>query len=381
MEFIPLFLLAWLRMLENPGFRRAIWAGCCLGFVVLCDFYYVFYCVMAGALCGLFHLRSLRKISSRHLQLHFATFAMVALLCCGPFFIALLVANARDPFVGAHISSVYSADIFAAFVPGGANFLGRFTMRYWSCLTANIADQSVYLGLSVCATAIFGLLKNRRSNPGIAFWAVLAVASYVLSLGPVLHIAGIEVTGRVLPYALLERLVPMLQLGGCPGRITVMAALAVSMLMSLGVASIWRSHAGLSRTVILIAFAMLMGIDLWPSQLPTTPAIVPAWTTVLRNLPERGAVISNVGDANMQLYSQTLFDRPMALGYISRVPASVDADDRHTIAIAQAHDYSGLRQMGFAYVLLPHERRLPGLTVVYADDEVNIQQLPDVPKN
>jgi len=50
LEWIPLFLLAWLRLLERPSAARAIGAALALLLVLLCDYYYFLYCVLAGAL-------------------------------------------------------------------------------------------------------------------------------------------------------------------------------------------------------------------------------------------------------------------------------------------------------------------------------------------
>jgi hypothetical protein len=384
MQFIPLFLLAWLRMLEQPRFGRAVAGGCALGLVAFCDFYYVFYCVMAGALCGAFYVSHLRRIvrlhrrSLWHLGVRFGLFVVVALIWCGPFLILLLVKNARDPFDGAHDAVVFSADAFSAWIPGGANMLGRFTKSYWSRLTGDLPDQCVYVGISVLTMAVYGAIKNRARHVPVACWSTLALCAYVLSLGPVLHIHGIAETGSVLPYAWLTDFVPPLKLSGCPARMTVMLALALSMLLSLGVSSIWQRR-NRSAWIIPSLFAAAMAIDLSPIRLPNTPAFYPAWTAVLRNLPLKGAVISQVDDRCLELYYQTLYDRPMAFGYISRVPASVLRRDRRIALLGRIHDFSALRALGFVYLVLPRTTPEAGLPIVYSGDQVVIQQLPDPP--
>lgn len=383
-EFIPLFFLAWLRLLEKPAFGRATAAGAVLGLLVLCDFYYVFYCVMAGALCGLFYLSHLGRIAREHredrwyLLLRLGVFVAVALACCAPLLVALLIDNARDPFDGAHNAEVFSADLFSAFIPGGANMLGRFTSGYWSKLTGDIPDQCVYLGISVIGMAIYGAATNRARHRTVALWGTLLICAYLLSLGPVLHIHGMTATGRLMPYAVLEQLIPPLKLSGVPSRITVIAALALSILMSMGIASLWQRRDRISRWG-LVAFAILMATDLAPVHLPTTPAFYPAWTAALRDLPLKGAVISQVDDRCLELYYQTLYNRPMAFGYISRAPASVLLRNRHIVALARAGNFAALRHdFGFVYVVLRLRDAERGLQIVYSDARVVIQQLPDL---
>jgi hypothetical protein len=156
-----------------------------------------------------------------------------------------------------------------------------------------------------------------------------------------------------------------------------MFALALSILLSLGIASLWRRQDRRS-TIIITIFAIIMAIDLWPIQLPTTPVFHPAWTTVLRNLPLKGPIISQVDDRCLQLYYQTLHERPMAFGYISRSPASVDRNDRQIVALARAGNFAALRHdLGFVYVVVPRSREFPELHTVYSDDTVAIQELPD----
>ena len=379
MEFIPLFLLAWLRMLEQPGYARAATAGIVLGLVGLCDLNYVFYSVLAGSIAGAFHLPHLAAIAHsqrpRYLLRRFAVFIAISSICCGPLLISLLWVNSRDPLLGSHDAVEYSADALAVLIPGGADLLGHFTQRYWSSPTTNIPEQSVYVGWTALAMAIYGLCTHRRKGSPAHLWFAIAAVSYLLSLGPVLHICGVPVTGAVMPFAWLTRLLPSLQLSGCPGRISIMFALAISMLLSLGIAQICRQRDRISRAFLPV-FAILVAVDLCPRGLPTNQPDCPRWTTVLRDLPRHGAVISNVGDLGQELFQQTLYDRPMAFGYVSRLPKSVDTEDRQIAALARAHDFAALSRMGFAYLVLPPDRKLPDLPLVYSDDEVNIQELP-----
>jgi hypothetical protein len=383
LEFVPLFVLTWLRMLEKPATGRAIAAAIVLGLVALCDFYYVFYCVLAGFLCGVFYFPHLRRIAQNHpgspwyLPLRFGLFIAVAFICCGPLLIPLVIANGRDNFDGAHDAVTFSADVLSAFIPGGANMLGRFTNVIWGGFTGNVSEQCVYLGLSVVAMAVYGAIKYRKSGPRVSCWIAMAISFYLLSLGPVLHNNGVAETGSVLPYAWLEALVPTLKLSGCPSRMMVICALGTSVLMSLGITSLWQIPGRKHKTLIAI-FALIMAIDLSPIKLPTTPVVYPAWTAALRDLPLKGAVISQVDADGPELYYQTLYNRPMAFGYISRKPQSVVLLDRWIVAMARSRDFVSLRRdLGFVYLVLPHTQKMPGLPVVYSDGEVNIQEFPN----
>jgi hypothetical protein len=387
-EFIPLFLLYWLQFLEDPTFLKAVAAALVLSLNIFCDLYLFSYAVLAGALCVLFYLPHLRGITSRRCEGAVLLVPKIGLFCilagifCGPLALALVIKNAHDPLIGSHDAAFYSADAMSAFIPGCAEMLGRFTQGYWTKLTSDPSEQCVYLGLSVIAMAVLGIISGGARRTPIALWVTLAAVAYVLSLGPILHLEGVEETGPVLPYAWLAALLPPLRLSGCPGRISILLALAVSILASLGVAALWR-RGRWAKVFIVPLLALILTIDLWPVPSKWTPVIYPAWALALRDLPLRGAVISNVyANPMVELYCQTLYDRPMAFGYISRVPQSVEDADAKIMACARAGDFTALRrEFHFVYLILPTGAPLPKLPIVYADGTVVIQELPAKPAN
>jgi hypothetical protein len=50
LEWIPLFVLLWLKLVTEPTIARGIGAAVVLFLVILCDYYYFLYCVITGAL-------------------------------------------------------------------------------------------------------------------------------------------------------------------------------------------------------------------------------------------------------------------------------------------------------------------------------------------
>jgi hypothetical protein len=171
-------------------------------------------------------------------------------------------------------------------------------------------------------------------------------------------------------------LLPPLKLSGCPSRISVVLALSVAILASIGASTFsrrgdWRSKG------ILAAFAIVMAIDLWPTPFTVTPVVRPAWAMALRDLPLKGAVISRAyDDPGAELYCQTLYERPMAFGYISRIPTSAYQNDVRVLQCARNGDMTALRRdLGFVYVVLRRNMAVPGLPIAYSDDRVVIQEL------
>jgi hypothetical protein len=64
-------------------------------------------------------------------------------------------------------------------------------------------------------------------------------------------------------------------------------------------------------------------------------------------------VLDTATDQYHALYYQTLHGRPLAFGYVSRLPASVAARDSALVDLVRARHYGALARAGFGYLILP----------------------------
>ncbi|HET8627490.1 MAG TPA: hypothetical protein VFL91_08725, partial [Thermomicrobiales bacterium] len=152
LEWLPLFLLCWRRLLVAPGAWRALAAAGALLLVQLCDYYYFFYCVLAGALLLAWHWwhtgRGRRYLDRARLAA-LGVFAVAAAALTGPLPVALLLLDRRDPLGGEHPAATFSLDLLAPIIPGGHWRFAPLTADYWSRLPGNIHESSVAVGVSV----------------------------------------------------------------------------------------------------------------------------------------------------------------------------------------------------------------------------------------
>jgi hypothetical protein len=158
---------------------------------------------------------------------------------------------------------------------------------------------------------------------------------------------------------------------------TVMVALALSVLAACGLSAIMRLPRA-PAIAVGVLFVLGMIVELWPTQQATYAANdVPPWVAVLRNLPERGAVVVAGPQSDGQLlYFQTIYNRPMAFGYISRVPTSVQSEDVRLLQVLRSGDWTRARsEFGFSYLAVTKAQRVPGLKLVYSDENFVIQEL------
>jgi hypothetical protein len=366
LEWIPLFLLCWMRVCDQRTWGRAAAAAATLWLVGLCDLYYFSYCVIAGGLFVAWRAWSDRewlfliRPSPWPVALGFVA---PTLATTGVVLGALVYQHATDPFFGTHSPRDLSMDLLSPFVWG---YYWRFrdTVTWWSSLSKYVTEASVHVGWSVVALAIYGW--RQRSRAAIrygAFWLVVVAFFGVMALGPNLKIGGHElkiaeisfmghddVNPIVLPYAVLWLVFPPWRLAGVPLRMMVMVQLATAVLAAAGWQALSTSPHRLRR---VIGFAMLaaIAIEYLPYPQPVTPAAVPSYVAALKTLPA-GAVIDLASNGPQALYYQTVHEKPIAFGYISRTPTSVDQADMGLarLILDGAWDEAA-RANGFHYVV------------------------------
>jgi hypothetical protein len=138
-------------------------------------------------------------------------------------------------------------------------------------------------------------------------------------------------TGMILPQALLHY-VPLLNNARIPGRAIVIVYLAMGVLAAIALAE-WRASPR-ARFVLAIVAALAIVTDYVPAPFPVTALDRPALYETLRDRPEQGAVCElplGVRDGfggrgpidDRVFFYQTIHQRPLTGGYVSRLPKAV----------------------------------------------------------
>lgn len=183
----------------------------------------------------------------------------------------------------------------------------------------DLEEQLVYPGLVVVALATLAVW---RRWPAARAWLVLAVATALLSLGPLLKIGG-RVSSVPLPYTWLAQL-PFFGWSRAPGRLNETVMLALAVLAALGAGWLLGRKAGRAWLVPALALLVLAEyLVVWP--FPTDIRPVPAYYRALAGESLAGGVLEMpvVGSrraSNYAMYYQTIHQHPLAGGYIERDP-------------------------------------------------------------
>lgn len=403
LQWLPLFVLLWIRFCEAPRPRLGVLAAVVLWLVALCDLYYFAYAVITGAL---FYVWTAWKRRDPHFLLRpgargaLAAFLVPSLMSSGALVASLVYQHAADPLLGTHSPRALSMDLLSPFAYG---YYWRFRDAVpflWRPLSDNFTEASVHVGFAVIGLAICAWrVRARHPIAHLGFWCVLAAFFAVMSLGPNLHIAGYElqvgpgvrlfghddVNLLVMPYAVVWLLFPPWRLAGVPLRMMVMVQLVAAIMAAGGLrallASSWRwRHCAAAAALVVVT------VEYLPATARLTDPAMPAYVSFLRNQPD-GAVIDLASHSPWSLYYQTVHEKPIAFGYISRTPASVDRQDRALAALIVAGNWEqAARNYKFTYVVrTPRSADImvPGLNDtplaeidparrIYRDDRVEI---------
>jgi hypothetical protein len=200
-EGIPLYLYFFLRW-QDEGRKRLLWGvGLSALYVLLSDYYYIFYLAL---FCALWlvgerwqHGRLLSLETFRDTGLRRALWAAGAAgVACIPGLLPLLLHLKPEPLKSHHGDSDYYVDLAALFIPDPMSAWVGAVPREWGNLVvrlvretmaSNVEESGYFLGWGVLVLAALAL---RWGVPHGKRWLSIGACFLVLSFGTVLQING-----------------------------------------------------------------------------------------------------------------------------------------------------------------------------------------------
>jgi hypothetical protein len=196
--------------------------------------------------------------------------------------------------------------------------------------------------LTVVGLAVVLVAAWRGWRPS-RLWIAVTLVFGALSLGPFLHIAGVEtyVPG---PWALL-RYVPLIGAARMPARLAIVAMLGFSVVFAQALA--WLRARSARPALLLTAVAAALVFELAPAPRLLYPADIPEVYRTIAADPADVAVLqlpfgirdgtTSIGQFNTayQFY-QTQHQKRLVGGYLSRVPLRLIARERRQFPVLDA---------------------------------------------
>jgi hypothetical protein len=202
---------------------------------------------------------------------------------------------------------------------------GSLVQRVYAATGMDAFNDPIWFGIVPLV-----LLLTRRhwmAKRDARRWVLLTTVFLAWAVGPFLVVFGVN-TGLPLPEILL-RYVPIVSNARIPAHASVMVCLGVAMLLAYAISSSGRLRsAGMAWCLLGVIL-----IDFVPAPFPVTPLERPPIYARLAAMPP-GAVLDvpsgirdgfgpvGVFDAGV-LYFQTLHGKPIATGYVARLPPAV----------------------------------------------------------
>jgi hypothetical protein len=239
-----------------------------------------------------------------------------------------LVASASSAFPGPGAivwrNSPGGLDLVSYFAPNPFHpWFGSFTASWFARngLTESVASIPLVALLTMAAAT----MVSRRWAP--TGWVAFTLFFGLMSLGPFIVIGGL-MTYIPGPWA-LARYLPIVGAARAPTRIAILALLGVAMLLAMAVQAL-RERVRWHRTLALTIGSLLF-FELLPTPRTLYSAETPSFLRVVASDPRPVRVmnlpfglrdgVSSAGNASAEYqFHQTVHEKPLVGGYISRLP-------------------------------------------------------------
>jgi hypothetical protein len=380
LEWIPLFLLFWYRVIHERRVVFAVESALALFLVILCDYYYFLYCVLAAVPLLLYQIARDRRrflVTWTSYLVPLSIFSCLAAVLTGPLVVSLLLLNQRDPLLGVHAPTSSPVDVFALVIPGSKWRFAELTRGFWAHLPANLEVQ-VSIGIAVLILVVYASIQRKRlAVDGVGVWYLLALVFAALSLGPMIHIWGAALQPPFpMPYTVLAGLIPALSLGGVPARMMVMTLLCAAVVAAAGYELLLRMG-GKGRVAAALLLVALV-VESLPGRMAASRLTVPDYIRAMERARPAGAMLDLADEPGESLYFQTSYKQPQAFGYISRVPSSVFARDNQLMQWAREMRGDVLsRRYHFRYLIVPEGTGYVFNRRIYHGGGVDVFELGD----
>jgi hypothetical protein len=329
-QFIPFFVLFYLRTMEHASRKNVLWASVflllntlvCWDYLVYALFFMVaYYCITA---CRNKRLLMPGPIVSSLIIVG------ATLVFLSPLIIPMLASASRHPNVWASGHDAFTIDVLGFILPhylhwsAGIPSIAQANGSY----VGGIAWESVgYLGV-FCVGLV--LASTRTLVKRAARYVLGLLFFLVLALGTSLHLLGRTIPG-ILPYAVIQY-IPVLSGARAPGRVMAYAYLFLAVLVAIAFS--YQLREGFLSKRKWVAALLVLGIcaDFWTPCPKTTPVrLPPAYTAILKQEPAPDFGVLDLPSlpwfrrARYMMY-QTMHEIPLVQGYLARKPSPTLVD-------------------------------------------------------
>jgi hypothetical protein len=170
-----------------------------------------------------------------------------------------------------HNPAVFVTDLTNLVVPTSTQALApQWATGITQHFSGNLMEWNGYVGMGLLVVVLATAIARWR-DLAVRCAALFALVMTVLSLGPYLHVNGVQESIK-LPFLVITK-IPIVQ-DVIAGRLMVYTYLALGVVLAAALESLWRGRWRLAGTAAVVVFAL---VPLIPRSIPSQPAVAPAY--------------------------------------------------------------------------------------------------------
>lgn len=264
-HWFPLLALALRRTRADTQWKWPILSGLFFAMAALSSLYFAVFALLLSLCFVVWHCYVDRRVLSKLLP-RIAVFGLVPTILLVPRAIVALDAMKEGGEYLLFGASEYCSDLLGLVLPPSTHPLWGDVFESAQLSTTGSPWEFEYLGFFALLTALYGLRPPNRGS--VVRWLVLAAGSVILSFGPLLHVSGKVITGRLLPYHWLIQNVPILDGIRVPVRFTLLGSLGIAIAAGRGSQEMARR---LKTPIAAVIVGGLVFVDFMQAPLQTIP--------------------------------------------------------------------------------------------------------------
>ena len=323
-QWIPLFMLSLEKAITQEKVRAGLSAAFWLWLTALSGWHLLTLAFSLGACRALYLLLMERRWKSQKVRLALLVAVMASAILTLPFMWPLLreqFTSDTPGYLAAHQERYAGTDLLAFFTPSNYHpLLGPTVSDTYERFYPGLWQRPAFIGYSVLALGCIGVLRGGRQG---RFWWIASIALLFLALGPYPRVLGQRLFSHPLPWG-----IPLIRLIRYAGRVNILLTLCWSLVAAWGCVALLQkistSRSQRQARLCVAGMLILVAFEYCPIPFPNTCLEVPPFYCELARETGDFAILEiPIGrqPAKISMYYQTIHERPLADGSVSRTPS------------------------------------------------------------
>jgi hypothetical protein len=336
-QWIPFCAFFFMKVFREGGYKNCILAGFFYILVAMSDLQYLVFMGIFIAILfiyeNLINLKINKKLEFEKHKEIFIKYLIIGIVASSIIlpltFTDIRVATSENNFLKPNVTqiSTYSADLQSFFLPSILHpIFGGIVLPIYRKYTGNFAETTTYIGYSVLFLSIIAIITLRKDLI-VRFWGLIAILFSLFSLGPLLHVGGKTFFAVInssipMPYILLQYTVPFIENSRTPGRLFVIAVLALAVLTGYCSHELLKRYETRKKIIVFLICAIII-FEYLSIPVPMSPVDQPEFYKeialdngdfALMEIP----LTANYSAGVKIMYYQTIHGKPVVGGQYAR---------------------------------------------------------------